>query len=81
MTLDFLLPRLVTLTHTAHGQATGNIHLSRSPSRMDYAKITARLSYFAENLSRMFSKSQLPPLKEAAEADVPEAPEPVPPEE
>jgi heat-inducible transcriptional repressor len=51
------------------------------PTRMDYAKITARLSYFAENLSRMFSKSQLPPLKEAAEADVPEAPEPVPPEE
>jgi heat-inducible transcriptional repressor len=31
------------------------------PTRMDYAKITARLSYFAENLSRMFGKSQLPP--------------------
>jgi len=51
------------------------------PTRMDYAKITARLSYFAENLSRMFSKSQLPPLKEAAEADVPDSPEPVPHEE
>lgn len=26
------------------------------PTRMDYAKVTARLSYFAENLSQMFSK-------------------------
>ena len=30
------------------------------PTRMDYAKITARLSYFAEGLSRMFGKSELP---------------------
>ena len=33
------------------------------PTRMDYAKVTARLSYFAENLSKMFGKpeqSQLP---------------------
>ena len=34
------------------------------PTRMDYAQITARLSYFAENLGRMFSKSQLPPPQE-----------------
>ena len=26
------------------------------PTRMDYAKVTARLSYFAENLSKMFAK-------------------------
>lgn len=30
------------------------------PTRMDYAQVTARLSYFAENLGRMFSKSELP---------------------
>ena len=28
------------------------------PTRMDYAKVTARLSYFAENLSKMFSKPE-----------------------
>ncbi len=34
------------------------------PTRMDYAKVTARLSYFAESLSKMFAKpeqAQLPP--------------------
>ena len=31
------------------------------PTRMDYAQVTARLSYFAENLGRMFSKPELPP--------------------
>ena len=51
------------------------------PTRMDYAKITARLSYFAENLSRMFGKSQLPPLKEADAAEVPAEPEPEGPQE
>ena len=39
------------------------------PTRMDYAKVTARLSYFAESLSKMFAKpeqQQLPaPDKEA----------------
>ena len=29
------------------------------PTRMDYAKISARLSYFAEGLSRMFGKGCL----------------------
>ena len=47
------------------------------PTRMDYAKVTARLSYFAENLSKMFSqpesnRKQLPqgsePDEEAQEA-------------
>ena len=28
------------------------------PTRMDYAKVTARLSYFAESLSKMFSKPE-----------------------
>ncbi|MBP1758934.1 MAG: Heat-inducible transcription repressor HrcA, partial [Firmicutes bacterium] len=31
------------------------------PTRMDYAKLAARLSYFAEGLSRMFGKGELPP--------------------
>ena len=34
------------------------------PTRMDYAQITARLSYFAEGLGRMFGKSELPAPKE-----------------
>ena len=30
------------------------------PTRMDYAKITARLSYLAEGLSKLFGQGQLP---------------------
>ena len=30
------------------------------PTRMDYAKITARLSYLAEGLSRLFGRGGLP---------------------
>ena len=41
------------------------------PTRMDYAKITARLSYFAENLGRMFAKPQQPALNEP---ELPEEP-------
>ena len=37
------------------------------PTRMDYAKVTARLSYFAESLSKMFAKPEQPSLPEAAE--------------
>ena len=32
------------------------------PTRMDYAKVTARLSYFAESLSKMFAKPETPAL-------------------
>ena len=32
------------------------------PTRMDYAKVTARLSYFAESLSKMFAKPEKPQL-------------------
>ena len=32
------------------------------PTRMDYAKVTARLSYFAESLSKMFAKPENPAL-------------------
>ena len=40
------------------------------PTRMDYAQITARLSYFAEGLGRMFGKPELPaaPKPEVHEA-------------
>ena len=31
------------------------------PTRMDYAKVTARLSYFADSLTRMFGKELPPP--------------------
>ena len=40
------------------------------PTRMDYAKVTARLSYFAESLSKMFAKpeqAQLPAPEEDKE--------------
>ncbi len=37
------------------------------PTRMDYAKVTARLSYFAESLSKMFAKPETPALPGAAE--------------
>ena len=34
------------------------------PTRMDYAKVTARLSYFAESLSKMFAKPEQPQITE-----------------
>ena len=37
------------------------------PTRMDYAKVTARLSYFAESLSKMFAKPEQASLPEAKE--------------
>ncbi len=37
------------------------------PTRMDYAKITARLSYFAESLSKMFAKPEQMQLPEPEE--------------
>ncbi len=36
------------------------------PTRMDYAKVTARLSYFAESLSKMFAKPEQKQLPDAA---------------
>ena len=39
------------------------------PTRMDYAKVTARLSYFAESLSKMFAKPEHMSLPEAAEPE------------
>ena len=37
------------------------------PTRMDYAKVTARLSYFAESLSKMIAKPVNPQLEAASE--------------
>ena len=37
------------------------------PTRMDYAKVTARLSYFAESLSKMFNKPEQAQLPESTE--------------
>ena len=39
------------------------------PTRMDYAKVTARLSYFAESLSKMFAKPEQAQLPAPAEAE------------
>ena len=39
------------------------------PTRMDYAKITARVSYFAESLSKMFAKPETPQLPGSLEQD------------
>ena len=39
------------------------------PTRMDYAKVTARLSYFAESLSKMFAKPEAPKLPEKTGAE------------
>ena len=39
------------------------------PTRMDYAKVTARLSYFAESLSKMFAKPEQPQLPESKEEE------------
>ena len=39
------------------------------PTRMDYAKVTARLSYFAESLSKMFAKPEQPQLPAAPDKE------------
>jgi heat-inducible transcriptional repressor len=39
------------------------------PTRMDYAKVTARLSYFADSLTRMFGKGELPPADSETEQE------------
>ena len=36
------------------------------PTRMDYAKVTARLSYFAESLSKIFGKPEQPSLPDTS---------------
>ena len=43
------------------------------PTRMDYAKVTARLSYFAESLSKMFAKPEHMQLPQGAEESHEEA--------
>ena len=39
------------------------------PTRMDYAKVTARLSYFAESLSKVFAKPEQKQLKAGEEEE------------
>ncbi|MBR4098955.1 MAG: heat-inducible transcription repressor HrcA [Clostridium sp.] len=40
------------------------------PTRMDYAKVTARLSYFADSLTRMFGKGELPAPEQTGEEEM-----------
>ncbi len=42
------------------------------PTRMDYARVAAKLSYVAESLGKLFGHTELPPLAEG-EAEKPEA--------
>ena len=37
------------------------------PTRMDYATVTARLSYFAESLTKMFGRSEQKQLEDSKE--------------
>ncbi len=46
------------------------------PTRMDYAKVTARLGYFAESLSKMFAKPEQMTLPAGSEAPPAEVGEP-----
>ena len=39
------------------------------PTRMDYAKVTARLSYFTDSLTKMFGKPELPPSGDPTDSD------------
>ncbi len=41
------------------------------PTRMDYAKVTARLSYFAENLSKMFAQPESAAKKQLSQRTEP----------
>ena len=43
------------------GEGTRGIIGVVGPTRMDYAKISARLSYLADSLSRLFGQGELPP--------------------
>ena len=50
------------------------------PTRMDYAKVTAKLSYLADNLGKLFngmsSNSLAPPAQKALELNPPSEPDP-----
>ena len=46
------------------------------PTRMDYAKVTARLNYFAESLSKMFGKGEPEQLPGRKSAPAPQPPKP-----
>ena len=60
----------VVVTRFDIGDGTQGMIGVVGPQRMDYAQITARLSYFAEGLGRMFGKPELPaaPKPEVHEA-------------
>ena len=53
------------MTRLDMGEAMRGMAGVVGPTRMDYAQVTARLSYFAEGLGRMFGKNEFPPAKES----------------
>ena len=62
---DELKDTSVVMTKFAIGDGMQGMIGVVGPTRMDYAKVTARLSYFAESLSKQFAKPELPKLPEA----------------
>ena len=61
---DELKDSSVVMTKFDIGEGMQGVIGVVGPTRMDYAKVTARLSYFAESLSKMFTKPETPQLPE-----------------
>ena len=61
---DELKDTSVVMTKFDIGEGMQGVIGVVGPTRMDYAKVTARLSYFAESLSKMFTKPEQPQLPE-----------------
>ena len=69
---DELKDTSVVMTKFGIGDGMQGVIGVVGPTRMDYAKVTARLSCFAENLSRMFAKPETPQLPGGAEHEAPD---------
>ena len=61
---DELKDSSVVMTKFDIGEGMQGVIGVVGPTRMDYAKVTARLSYFAESLSKMCTKPETPQLPE-----------------
>ena len=59
---DELKDTSVVMTKFDIGDSLQGMIGAVGPTRMDYPKVTARLSYFAESLSKMFAKPETPQL-------------------
>ena len=66
---DELKDTSVVMTKFDIGEGMQGVIGVVGPTRMDYAKVTARLSYFAESLSKMFTKPEQPQLPEGEQTE------------